>query len=303
MNGRRFKLVTVVIALLACAQAWSQPVSVVDFNGRLVSLDAPARRIVALAPHSVENLFSAGAGQALVGKVSSSDYPPEAGEVSLVGTFNAYSLEAIAALQPDLIVMWGSGNGAGTLGKLEVLGIPIFVSEPRRLEDIPRDIRALGLLAGTVATSEAEARRIEQGLATLRAGFSQESRIRVLYEIWNDPLQTINGDHLISQVISLCGGHNVFADAPTLAPRVNIESVLALAPQAIVASGMSNSRPHWLDEWRRYPSLPAVRDNGLFFIHPDLLERPTARVLLGAQSLCEQLATLRDLPPGDPTGT
>ncbi len=296
MNCGLAKTVTVLLAVLLCAEVSSQPVSVVDFSGRVVSLDAPARRIVALAPHSVENLFSAGAGQALVGRVSSSDYPAEAGKVPLVGTFNAYSLEAIAAARPDLIVMWGSGNGAATLGKLEVLGIPVFVSEPRLLEDIPRDIRALGLLAGTVDTSETEARRIEQGLATLRASFSQQSPIRVLYEIWNDPLQTINGDHLISQVISLCGGRNIFADAATLAPRVNIESVLALAPEAIIASGISDSRPHWLDDWRRYPTLPAVHDEGLFFIHPDLLERPTARVLLGAQTLCEKLDTLRDDP-------
>lgn len=286
-----------LIAALLPAEVWSQPVSVVDFSGRRVSLDAPARRIVTLAPHSVENLFSAGAGQALVGTVSSSDYPPQARTVPLVGTFNAYSLEAIAAAQPDLIVMWGSGNGAGTLGKLEVLGIPVYVSEPRQLEDIPRDIRALGLLAGTVATSEAEAQRIEQGLAALQARFSQREPKRVLYEIWNDPLQTINGDHLISQVIRLCGGRNIFADAATLAPRVNIESVLAMAPQAIIASGVNESRPHWLDEWRRYPALPAVRDNGLFFIHPDLLERPTARVLLGAQTLCEQLDSLRARRP------
>ncbi|NOR20305.1 MAG: hypothetical protein GQ538_09495 [Xanthomonadales bacterium] len=112
-------------------------------------------------------------------------------------------------------------------------------------------------------------------------------------EIWNDPLQTINGDHLIRQVIALCGGRNIFAEVNTLAPRVNIESVLALAPQANIASGMRDTRPHWLDDWRRFPALPAVRDNGLFFVNPDYLERPTARVLQGAQSLCEQLDALR----------
>ena len=115
-----------------------------------------------------------------------------------------------------------------------------------------------------------------------------------MYEIWNDPLQTINGDHLISQVIDLCGGRNIFADANSLAPRVNIESVLARAPEVIIASGLRDTRPHWLDDWRRYPTLPAVRDGGLFFVNPDYLERPTARVLQGAASLCEQLDSLRD---------
>jgi iron complex transport system substrate-binding protein len=265
----------------------------VDFSGRTVSLKAPAQRIVALAPHSVENLYSAGAGDTLVGTVSASDYPPQARQIPHVGTFNAYSVEAIANLQPDLIVMWGSGNGAGTLGKLEVLGVPVFVSEPRRLEDIPRDIRALGTLAGKRESSEAEALRIERGLAALAQRYSRQQNLSVLYEIWNDPLQTINGDHIISQVISLCGGRNIFQHAPTLAPRVNIESVLALAPQAIVASGVEDTRPGWLDDWRRYPGLPAVRSNGLFFVHPDLLERPTARVLEGARALCEQLDSLR----------
>ena len=119
--------------LLPPLPALAQAVTATDFMGRSVSLAAPARRIVALAPHSVENLFSAGAGGALVGRVGASDFPPQALDVPLVGSFNAYSLEAIARAQPDLIVMWGSGNGAGTLEKLEVLGIPVFVSEPRRL--------------------------------------------------------------------------------------------------------------------------------------------------------------------------
>lgn len=293
MNAVRSAGLLALALVLQPLAALGQAVSATDFNGRSISLAAPARRIVALAPHSVENLFSAGAGGALVGKVSASDFPPQALGVPLVGSFNAYSLEAIARARPDLIVMWGSGNGAGTLEKLEVLGIPIFVSEPRQLEDIPRDIRALGRLAGTEHASEAAALHLENGLAALRERYAHRAPIRVLYEIWNDPLQTINGDHIISQVLALCGGRNIFADVATLAPRVSVESVLAREPEAIIASGMQDSRPQWLDDWRRYPQLPAVRNEGLFFLHPDLLERPTARVLQGAQTLCEQLDTLR----------
>jgi len=284
---------SLLLAMLIPLGAQSEAISVIDFNGRKVTLDAPARRIVALAPHNVENLFSAGAGEALVAVVSSSDFPEQARALPQVGSFNAYSLEAIAAVQPDLIVMWGSGNGPGTLAKLEVLGIPIFVSEPRKLQDIPRDIRALGILAGTVDASEAQATSLEEALDALQQRYSQRVPKKVFYEIWNNPLQTINGEHLISEVITLCGGRNIFDDVATLAPRVNIESVLALAPDAIIASGVQGSRPHWLDDWRRYPGLPAVQNNGLFFVHPDLLERPTARVLQGAGILCEQLDTLR----------
>ena len=281
------------LSLLCATTAFAQAVSVADFAGRRVSLAAPAQRIVALAPHLVENLYSAGAGDRLVGVVSYSDYPPQAGDIPEVGSFNAYSLEAIASLQPDLILMWGSGNGMRTLAKLEMLGIPVFVSEPRQLADIARDIRLLGQLAGTGASAEREAVRIDSELAALRERYRGGQPIPVMYEIWNQPLQTINGEHLISQVIELCGGHNIFANLASLAPQVNIEAVLARAPRAIVASGRQDTRPGWLDEWRRYPDLPAVRDGGLFFVDPDLLERPTARVLQGARSLCSQLDSLR----------
>jgi iron complex transport system substrate-binding protein len=297
MPGRTlFTPALLALLLLVPWPAAAQAVSVEDSLGRTVQLNSPAQRIVALAPHLVENLFGAGAGARLVGVVSYSDYPTQAAGIPEVGSYNAYSLETIASLQPDLIVMWGSGNGMRTLAKLEQLGVPVYVSELRRLDDIPGDIRALGTLAGTRAVAEPEALRIEQALEQLRNRYSEREPLAVLYQIWNDPLQTINGDHLISQVIELCGGLNIFADLPTLAPRINIESVLVRAPDAIIASGLADTRPLWLDEWRRYPSLPAVRNNGLFFVDPDLLERPTARVLLGAGTLCEQLDTLRKLP-------
>lgn len=284
------------LAIMAClwtACAMGEPVRVQDMAGRAVELAAPAARIVALAPHSVENIFSAGAGDALVGVTEYSNYPPPARRISRIGSFNAYSLEMIAALQPDLIVMWASGNGMQTMQALQVLDIPIFVSEPRQLADIPRAIRALGMLAGTEAVSEPEAQRIESSIDALRQRYGGQMTVSVFYEIWNEPLQTINGDHLISQVIELCGGINIFADAPTLAPRISIESVLARNPRAIVASGMGEARPEWLDQWRNYPALQAVAEEALFFINPDHIQRPTARVLLGAARLCEQLDSLR----------
>ena len=282
-----------ILPLVLPAPGIAQSITVEDFAGRTVTLAAPAERIVALAPHIVENIFSAGAGEKLVGVVSYSNFPEAAGTIPQVGSHNAFSLETIASLQPDLIVMWGSGNGMQSLARLELLDVPIFVSEPRQLEDIPRTIRDLGKLAGKRQASEARAAEIEQALSSLQATYSSRPPLQVFYEIWNEPLQTINGEHLISQVIGLCGGRNIFADVATLAPRINIESVLALAPDAIVASGMGESRPDWLNEWRQYPSLPAVSNNALFFVHPDHLQRPTARVLLGAQALCAQLDTAR----------
>lgn len=271
----------------------AQAITVQDFSGREVTLDQPAKRIVALAPHIVENLYSAGAGDKLVGVVSYSDFPDEAKNVPEVGTYNAFSLEQVLALNPDLVVMWGSGNGMQTLSTFEALGIPVYVSELRQLSDVPKSIRNLSQLAGTPAIGEAEASRIETELNALHRRYGEKRSLSVLYQIWNDPLQTVNGEHLISEIISLCGGHNVFGDASSLAPRVSIESVLLRDPDAIVASGMGEARPEWLDQWRAYPSLTAVADEALFFVNPDHLQRPSARIVLGARSLCQQLDQIR----------
>ena len=210
-----------------------------------------------------------------------------------MGTYNAFSLEQVLALNPDLVVMWGSGNGMQTLSTFEALGIPVYVSELRQLSDVPKSIRNLSQLAGTPAIGEAEASRIETELNALHRRYGEKRSLSVLYQIWNDPLQTVNGEHLISEIISLCGGYNIFGDARSLAPRVSIESVLLRDPDAIVASGMGEARPEWLDQWRAYPSLTAVADEALFFVNPDHLQRPSARIVLGAQSLCQQLDQIR----------
>jgi len=273
--------------------AVSQAASVEDFAGRTVTLKKPAQRIVALSPHIVENVFSAGAGEKLIGAVSYSNFPPEASDIPQVGSYNAFSLEHIVALKPDLVIMWGSGNGMATLQKFEALNIPVYVSELRALDDVPESIRRIGALAGTTAVSELEAQRIESAIADMRNRYGKSRNLNVFYQIWNEPLQTINGEHLISQVIQLCGGKNVFTDAVSLAPQISLESIFLRNPDAIVASGMGAARPEWLDVWRKYPSLSAVKSNALFFVDPNHIQRPTARILLGAQSLCSQLDQLR----------
>jgi iron complex transport system substrate-binding protein len=268
-------------------------ISVVDFAGRLVTLEQPAQRIIALAPHIVENTFSAGAGEQLVGVVDYSNYPAAAQDIPRVGNYAAWSMEEIVALQPDLVLMWGSGNGMQRLVAAEKLGLTVYVSEPRKLSDIAATIRAIGQLAGTERVSEVEARRVEQEIQRLRNSYSEQAGLNVFYQVWNQPLQTINGDHLISQVITLCGGSNIYRNSEILAPRVNIESVIQRDPDAIIASGMDAARPEWLDEWKAFPSMKAVQENALFFIHPDLIQRPTTRILAGAQIMCEQLASYR----------
>lgn len=269
-------------------------IEVVDSAGRTVVMDSPARRIVALAPHIVENLFSAGAGEKIVGTVDYANFPASAMDIPRVGSAYAWSLETVVAAAPDLVVLWGSGNGMAALPQLERLGLTVYVSEPRKLADISESIRDFGLLAGTSAIADLNAERLEATLGDLREGYGGARILSVFYQIWNSPLQTINGEHMISAVMSVCGGRNVFFDTYQLAPQVSLESVLERDPDAIVASGMDESRPEWLDTWRQYPQLTAVRRGALFHIHPDLIQRPTMRIAEGAEQLCAQLQSLRD---------
>ncbi len=284
---------------LLIAGATSAQIVVTDFSGRQVSLPEAARRIVALSPHSVENAFSAGAGAALVGTINFSNYPEAARSIPRVGSHQAWSLESIIALQPDLILVWGAATGGESLSTLTRLGIPVYISEPRRLADIPRALRDIGQLAGTSKQAEAEAQYFEQELQRLRTTYGGRRNLSVFYEVWNQPLQTLNGEHFVSAVMELCGAHNVFADAPIIAPKINIESVLERNPDVILASGMDQARPEWLDDWRAYPTLRAVQQEALIFIHPDLLQRPTTRLLEGARQLCQQLDVLRQSGAGE----
>jgi iron complex transport system substrate-binding protein len=268
-------------------------IAVNDDAGRRVVLEKPAQRIISLAPHTTELLFAAGAGSRIVGVVSHSNYPPEAQQLPVVGSAGNLSPEAIVARQPDLVVAWKSGNVATQVEQLINLGIPVFYSEPRRLEDIATNLQRLGRLSGTSAVAEATAREFRADYRQLIHDYSGRAPVRTFYQIWDQPLITVNGAHLISQLITLCGGENIFAALDTLAPVVNREAVLAADPQIIIASGKARERPDWLERWQTWPQVSAVRNQQLYVIDPDLIQRQAPRILGGAKIMCRQIERAR----------
>ncbi|MEM8500336.1 MAG: cobalamin-binding protein [Pseudomonadota bacterium] len=282
-----------ILILLLTVTLQAHAVEVTDFLGRKVVLIEPAKRVIALAPHIVENVYSAGAGDQLVGVVSYSNYPDAAQSIPIVGGYKSFSLEAILTLKPDLILMWASGNGMKALSQLEALDLAVYVDELHKLEQIATSIRDIGLLTGHHAEADANAAKFLEGLAQLRVRYDNSSSVSMFYQVWNEPLQTLNGEHIINDVIELCGGRNIFADAVVLAPKISLESVIVGNPDAIVASGMGEARPEWLDEWHSWPALSAVKNDHLFFVPPDILQRHTPRILLGARQLCGQLEQVR----------
>lgn len=279
--------------LLAALPAFATGVSVKDDTGREIRLKHAATRIISLAPHITELLFAAGAGDRVVGVVSYSDYPEAATKLPQVGGYTNIDMEAIAALKPDLVVAWKSGNRNAHLDRLTALGVPVYINEPRSLEDVARSLEALGHLAGSDQTAAEAARAFRERLTGLRERYTLQAPVRTFYQVWDRPLTTINGAHLIGDVIRLCGGENIFADLGQLAPNVSAEAVLAANPEAVVASGMGEARPEWLDQWRRWPDLRATQADNLFFIPPAIIQRHTPRILDGATRLCEFLEQAR----------
>ena len=285
------RLCASLLAALACLPARGEIV-VTDVDGTSIRLAAPARRIVSLTPHITELLFAAGAGDRMVGTAQYSDYPPAASSLPRVGG-HALDLEAIVALKPDLVLGWKSGNAAASVARLRALGLTVHLSEPGRIEDIAGELERIGLLAGTGAAADAAAKAFRERYAKLAARYSRRPPVTVFYQIWKQPLMTVNGKQIISDAIRLCGGRNVFEQLPALAPTVTVEAVIAVNPEVIVASGMGESRPEWLDDWRRWTTLKAVVRDNLYFVPPDLLQRHTPRILDGAEKLCTHLEAVR----------
>jgi iron complex transport system substrate-binding protein len=280
-----------------CSGAAAAAVAVQDDTGQTVRLAQPARRIVSLSPHVTENLFAIGAGDRVVGTVEFSNYPAAAKLIPRVGSYERVDLEAVAALRPDLVIAWESGNIASHVARLKAIGLPVYLTQPNRIDDVAADLERLGELAGTPDTARAVAARYRERLAALRERHAARPKVATFYQVWNQPLMTVGGQQIISDAIRLCGGENVFGALRQMAAAVTVEAVLAANPEAIVASGMGEERPEWLDEWRRWPGLTAVSRNNLFFVHPDHLQRHTPRILDGIERLCAHLETARSRRP------
>ncbi|MFT4812491.1 MAG: iron complex transport system substrate-binding protein [Marinoscillum sp.] len=295
------RLVSFIAGIVFAANSLSLPsnsssnstIKVIDDEGIEHNFDQPVKRIVSLMPHATELLFEVGAGEHIVGAVQYSDYPEAAKNIPRVGGYSALNIEAIVALQPDLLIAWPEGNRSRELERLKALGLPILVSDPRTFEDIANALAVYGKITGKNSQAAMALAAFNEKLTYLRDTYSQQETISVFYQVWNAPLMTQNGNTFISRAIELCGGNNIFSDLPMTNPQVSIESILVQNPQVIVASGMGQARPEWLDEWRQYTTLQAVKKDHLFHILPELFQRPTSRFLIGTEQLCQAMAQAR----------
>ena len=286
-----------VIVTLAALHASAAPVEVRDDTGAPVALRAPAQRIVSLAPHTTELLFAAGAGDRIVGADEFSDYPDAAKSLPRVGSSALVDLERIAAMKPDLVVVWRNGTAAARIESIRALGVPVYLNEPHTLADVASTLVRLGTLAGTEAQARSAARAYQARVDALAARFGALPRVTVFWQVWARPLLTINARHMISDALRVCAGTNVFAALDPLVPSVSVEAVVAADPDAIVtttndatAAGRDDDG---LGEWRALPTLRATRDGNLIALSADTIHRPSPRAVDGVEALCTALDGVR----------
>lgn len=281
----------VLFCLAGMAQA--APVSVHDDRGQLITLKQPAQRIVVLSPHLAENLYAIGAGKQIVGAVSFSNYPEAAKTLPIVGSYDSFDLERIRALKPDLLVVWKTGNPPAQLARLDSLGLPIFYDDAQKLPQVPTVLERLGVLTGHEQQAKQQAQQFRDRIAKLQQQYRQQKPVRVFYQIWDRPLMTINKAQIISDVMTLCGAVNVFADLPLLVPTIDEEAVVMANPDLIATSGETSPKSDWLLRWQRWPKLAAVKKQNLVILPPDLLSRMGPRLTDGAEKMCQAVDAAR----------
>ena len=288
------KRLLVAATALVAVHAAAADVRITDDRGREIVLERPAARIVTLSPHLAEIAFAAGAGAKVVGVSAYTDFPPAAARLPLVSDHGKVNFEELARLKPDLALMWVSGNRAPDFDRLEARGVRVFATEARRPEDIVRILRLVGTLAGTEPVADAAAQDLEARFASLRERYRGRPQVRVFYEIWPEPLMTVNGRHLISYLVEMCGGRNVFADAAPFTPTISREQVLAADPDAIVVAAPAARAADRIAFWRGWQRLRAGREGRVYRVDPAAAHRMSPRIIDGGVELCETLERARD---------
>lgn len=281
---------SLVIALCITSSVAAE-ISLKDDLDRTVRLKAPAQRIVTLAPFLTELVFDAGAGERIVGVSAYSDYPPEAKRLPQVATAVNFSLEEIAALKPDLVLVWKDSMRPGDPERIARFGAEVFVASARALEDVPRLLDVVGRLTGRDASQVAA--EYGRKLEVLRRTYAGKRKLAAFLEIWNRPLTTISGRHFINQALEICGAQNVFRELPGVAPVVSWEQVYQRDPEVIVGMSSGGSAEEFRASWKEHATLSAVKANRLVHVHPDRLQRQTARTPDGIAELCEGLDRVR----------
>ena len=283
-----------VSALLLFLQAPARAaIELLQENGSMLVLEHPARKVITLAPNLAELMFAAGAGDLLMAAVEYSDFPAGAAALPRVGDAFRFDLERILALDPDLVIGWQSGNPEAALKNLEALGLPVWRTEIRNPEGIADLLEQIGNATGRVASGQLAGGEFRARLARLKTSNAGKPALSFFYQVAERPLFTVNGEHLISQSMAVCGAENVFKSLSSLAPQISREAVLLADPEVLVAPRLPN-QPDPLAAWRAWPRLRAVQNGFLIYLPADEISRATPRLLDSIELACKVLNGFRE---------
>lgn len=284
-----------LLALPLCAAA----ANIRDDAGEPVKvIDAPCR-IVSLAPGTTAMLYAAGAAHCLIGTIAHSTEPAAAAKLPVIGDAETLDFEQLLALRPTAVVVAVDVVQRVRIDRIRTLGIPVYQVHVTSLAGMPESLRRLGAFTRTPEAAERAADLLDAELGALRARYQSRKPLRVLYQIWDKPIYTIGGRHVINDALRLCGANNVFADLDTAAPAVTREAALARDPEVILASGPPGATDAWLAEWRRFPTIAAVRSGHVFAYADERIDRMGPSVISATGRLCEVIERAR-VPAGPP---
>ncbi len=286
MAGRVVALILVCASLTACSDTARTSVELEQTDALPI-----ASRVVTLAPNLTELVFAAGAGQSLVGASAYSDYPPEALDLPLTGDAFMVDHEQLALLQSDLLLVWESGTPAHVIDELRSIGYNVVAIKTRSLDDVADAILTIGRLTGHDDEAVAVAAQYRADLQILRNNYAGLKPIRVFYQVAARPLYTINNEHYISELISACGGDNIFKDLSELAPTIDVEAVVDRDPEVMFAS--TDAGDGAFVEWDRWPDIAAIRLGNQYLLPADEIGRATTRVVIAANAMCLALQQAR----------
>ncbi|WP_409423867.1 MULTISPECIES: cobalamin-binding protein [unclassified Pseudoalteromonas] len=252
-------------------------------------------RIVALAPHIVENLYAIGAGDLIVGTLDYADYPQEATKIERIGGYNGISIEKLLMLKPDMVIAWKSGNQAEDLAQIKRLGIELHLSNPRSIEGVAKEILKLGQLTGRIEQSKKVAEAFTVKLNAIKATQQNKTTLTGFYQLWPEPMMTVSKNTWINQLIETCQVTNVFADSDTDYPQISIENVIVTKPQIIIIPDEKSKRVIPTVNWQQWPEIPAVKYEQFISVNADLLHRFSPRMLDGLAQMCDKIEVSREL--------
>ena len=252
---------------------------------------SPAHRIVSLTPGLTELIYAVGAEQSLLATVEYSDYPEAAKKIPRIGDAFHVDMERLLALQPDLVLVWTTGTPTTTVEQIKALGLRVESIEVQHLSEVSASLLRIGELTGMQSRAQQAAQQFEQDMTALRAKYANATKLHTFVEVNQQPLYTVNGRHVLSEVLNLCGGENVFADLNQLAPAIGVEAVLKANPDVILSTEGSEAQIR--QDWKAWPQLNAVKQAHIYAVSPDTTTRATPRLLQGAKDICEALQRAR----------